>query len=287
MKRYRVRSVLNMGDRNDDFSVSPTAGVRLEGSAEGSGAPLVLLHGLTATRRYVLQGSRMLARSGDHRVIAYDARGHGESSAAPDPGAYEYADLVADLRALLDELTIERPVLAGSSMGAATAMAFALTAPARVAALVQVTPAYDGVARTEPGDWPQLADDLDDGDLEAFLEHVGMGRLPERFREAATVAVRQRLERHGDLRAVADAVRVVPYSEAFEGLDGLDALDVPVLVVGSRDDADPEHPLAVAEEYARRLPRARLVVEDEGESPLAWRGAQLSRAIADFLADLP
>lgn len=276
-----------MGDRTDDLTVSPAPGVHLEGSAEGSGAPIVLLHGLTATRRYVLQGSRMLARSGAHRVIAYDARGHGESSAAPDPGDYEYADLVADLRAVLDELELERPVLAGSSMGAATAMTLALAEPERVAALVQVTPAYDGVARTEPGDWPQLADDLDAGDLEAFLEHVGVERLPERFREPATVAVRQRLERHRDLHAVADAVRVVPFSDAFEGLDGLSELDVPVLVVGSRDEADPEHPLAVAHEYVRRLPRARLVVEDEGESPLAWRGAQLSRAIAEFLDDLP
>lgn len=276
-----------MGDRADNFTVSPAADLRLEGSAEGEGAPIVLLHGLTATRRYVLQGSRMLARSGDHRVITYDARGHGESGPAPDPRAYEYADLVFDLRALLDELELRRPVLAGSSMGAATAMALALAEPDRVGALVQVTPAYDGTARTEPGDWPQLADDLDAGDLDAFLEHVGMGRLPERFREAATLAVRQRLERHGDLHAVADAVRVVPYSEAFEGLDGLETLDVPVLVVGSRDDADPEHSLAVAQEYARRLPRSRLVVEDQGESPLAWRGAQLSRAIAEFLADLP
>jgi pimeloyl-ACP methyl ester carboxylesterase len=275
-----------MGDRTEDFSVSPAPGVHLEGSAEGSGVPIVLLHGLTATRRYVLQGSRMLARNG-HRVFAYDARGHGESGPAPDPGGYEYADLAGDLRVLLDELEIESPVLAGSSMGAATTMALSLAEPERVAALVQVTPAYGGAARTEPGDWPQLADDLDAGDLEAFLEHVGMGRLSERFREAATIAVRQRLERHRDLHAVADAVRVVPYSEAFEGLDGLDGLDVPVLVVGSRDEADPEHPLAVAEEYARRLPRARLVVEDEGESPLAWRGAQLSRAIAEFLADLP
>ena len=58
---------------------------------------------------------------------------------------------------------------------------------------------------------------------------------------------------------------------------------MPVLVVGSRDETDPGHPLAVAEEYARRLPRAELVVEEAGEAPLAWRGAQLSRAIADFL----
>ena len=56
-----------------------------------------------------------------------------------------------------------------------------------------------------------------------------------------------------------------------------------MLIVGSRDEADTLHPLGVAEEYARKLPHAELVVEDKGESPLAWQGARLSGAIADFL----
>jgi 3-oxoadipate enol-lactonase len=66
-------------------------------------------------------------------------------------------------------------------------------------------------------------------------------------------------------------------------MEELDGMRVPTLVVGSRDDADPGHPLAVAEEYAERLPDAELVVEPEGKSPLAWQGAQLSRVIEDFL----
>src|SRR5688500_19192284 len=56
----------------------------------GEGTPVVLLHGLTATRRYVVMGSRALERSG-HRVVAYDARGHGRSAPAPAPaGGYGY-----------------------------------------------------------------------------------------------------------------------------------------------------------------------------------------------------
>ena len=77
--------------------------------------------------------------------------------------------------------------------------------------------------------------------------------------------MRQRAERHEHPEAVAEALRQVPRSEAFDGLDRLASVDVPVLVVASRDDTDPEHPLAVAREYADRLPRAELVVEDEGE----------------------
>jgi 3-oxoadipate enol-lactonase len=77
---------------------------------------------------------------------------------------------------------------------------------------------------------------------------------------------------------------VVPRSRPFDSLDQLEGIDVPVLVVGSRDDADPGHPIAVAEEYARRLSRARLLVEAEGKSPIAWQGAQLSQAIDEFLS---
>jgi pimeloyl-ACP methyl ester carboxylesterase len=75
----------------------------------------------------------------------------------------------------------------------------------------------------------------------------------------------------------------VPRSVAWKGLEPLSDLDVPVLIVGSRDEADTLHPLAVAEEYDRRLPRSELVVEDRGKSPLAWQGARLSGVIGDFL----
>ena len=50
----------------------------------------------------------------------------------------------------------------------------------------------------------------------------------------------------------------------------------------SRDEADSLHPLGVAEEYVAKLPRAELAVEDKGYSPLAWQGARLSGVIADF-----
>ena len=79
-----------------------SGGVTLAGEEAGEGIPVVLLHGLTATRRYVVMGSRALERDG-HRVIAYDARGHGESTPAPDPDAYDYDDLVTDLLAVLDD----------------------------------------------------------------------------------------------------------------------------------------------------------------------------------------
>src|SRR3954464_12044539 len=84
--------------------------------------PVVLLHGLTATRRYVVMGSKALQRAG-HRVVAYDARAHGKSTGGDD---YSYDRLAADLLAVLDDREIERATLAGASMGAHTITKFAL-----------------------------------------------------------------------------------------------------------------------------------------------------------------
>jgi pimeloyl-ACP methyl ester carboxylesterase len=255
-------------------------GVTLAGETIGEGPPIVLLHGLSATRRNVLQGSRHLVKRG-YRLIAYDARGHGASSPAP---AYDYARLLDDLEAVLGHLEIGRAAFVGSSMGAATAMAFALERPERVAALVQITPAYAGEPRADAdGAWEAMAAELERGGVEAFVEEALPAALPERWEEATREAIRQRMERHEHPDAVAQALRQVPRSTAWDGLDRLAELDIPVLIVGSRDEVDSMHPLAVAREYERRLPRGELVVEDEGKSPLAWQGARLSAAIGDFL----
>jgi pimeloyl-ACP methyl ester carboxylesterase len=163
-------------------------------------------------------------------------------------------------------------------------MAFTLEHPERVPALVQITPAYTGYARTGDVDgevWERLATALDSG-IDEFVRVAQPDDVPERWRDVAREATRQRMERHEDLSAVAQALREVPGSVAWKGLEALSELEVPVLIVGSQDDADTIHALGVAEEYARKLPNAELVVEDRGESPLAWQGARLSGVIGDF-----
>jgi pimeloyl-ACP methyl ester carboxylesterase len=267
------------------FSVDRGDGLVLAGDDTGSGAPIVLAHGLTATRRNVVQGSRHLLGRG-RRLIGYDARGHGESSSVPDRDAYEYADLATDLAAVLDSQGLERVTVAGSSMGSATAVRFALDHPERVGALVLITPAYRGAGQLGAEaleHWDRLAAALERGDVGAFVDASGANELPERWRDPARLATRQRIERHRDLGAVARALRVVPRSEAFASLAELERIEVPALVVGTRDEGDPSHPLATAEEYARRLPHGELVVEQPGDTPLAWQGARLSKAIGDFL----
>jgi 3-oxoadipate enol-lactonase len=249
----------------------------------GEGRPVVLLHGLTATRRYVVMGSRALERDG-HRVIAYDARGHG---ASPPGDAYDYGALTADLAGVLDARGIDRAVLAGASMGAHTLLRFALERPDRVAALVAITPAHDP-AEMEDEDrlarWDALAAGLREDGVEGFVAAYGEPGVPEKWRESVLKVIRQRLAAHEHPEAVADALEQVPRSAPFAAIDDLAAIEVPAVVVASRDDADPGHPYAIGEAYAAALSHGRLVSEDEGKSPLAWQGSQISQVIAEAAA---
>ena len=258
--------------------------LRLAGESIGDGPPIVLLHGITATRRYVVHGSKVLARRG-YRQISYDARGHGQSEPAPRHGGYSYAELAADLEAVLDAEVGERPaVLAGHSMGAHTAVSYALARGDRLAGLVLIGPVYMGFVDEQAlAGWDRLADGLERGGVEGFMDAYDRGLDPA-WRETILRFTRQRMLEHRHPDAVARALREVPRSAPFEAISELEFCDLPALVVASRDEADPSHPYAVAAAYAESLPEARLVSEGEGESPLAWQGGRLSREIASFCA---
>ncbi|MBV8432215.1 MAG: alpha/beta hydrolase [Solirubrobacterales bacterium] len=263
------------------------AGVRLAVAESGQGPPVVLLHGLTATRRYVVMGSTALERAG-HRVIAYDARGHGSSSPAPEPSAYTYEDLGQDLEAVLDSLGVGRAVLAGASMGAHTILGLALRAPERVGGLVVITPGYDPQTQDDPARlarWDALADGLEEGGVDGFLAAYGEPDVPERWRDTVIKVIRQRMSLHEHPEAVAQALRVVPRSRPFGALEELGGLSVPVAVVASNDEADPGHPQGLGEAYAAAIPGARVLTDEPGSSPLAWQGSRLAKLIAEVAAE--
>lgn len=262
-------------------------GLTIRGEVAGEGPAIVLCHGITATRRYVVHGSRTLERAG-YTVVAYDARAHGESDPAPPGGSYGYSDLVADLESVVEETVGDATfVLGGHSMGAHTAVAYALRHPERLAGLVVIGPAYNADVRAEVYEfWDGLAAALELGGVDGFVDYIDREQgIDPAWRDTVLWFTRERMLRHRDLDALAEAVRQIPRSDPFESTRELESIDVPALVVASRDQADPGHPYEVATAYAQRLPQARLISEEPGQSPLAWRGGKLSREIAAFCAE--
>ena len=206
-----------------DFSVNP-AGVTLAGEEAGEGIPVVLLHGLTATRRYVVMGSRSLERSG-HRVVAYDARGARRARARrPTPTPTTTTTSSTDLRAVLDDRGIERAVLAGASMGAHTAAAARARRPrAR-------RRARDRHAGVRPRGGPRgragalgraVGGPAHAAASTASSRPTASPQVPEQWKDTIDRVLRQRLAAHEHPEAVADALRAVPRSRPFEAWDEL------------------------------------------------------------------
>jgi pimeloyl-ACP methyl ester carboxylesterase len=244
--------------------------------------PVVLIHGHSADLRLWEPQVPALLDAG-RRVVRYDVRGHGRSS-VPATG-YDWEHYLADLRALLDYLRVERAHLAGISMGGAIALELALEQPGRVASLTLLDSALPGFAYS-----PQFEDDI------------------ERLREAVRAeGPRAALERHWLTHPIFDGVRRRP--EAFAALRRM-VLDYPaadyldeaeyapperpaierlhevrapaLVIVGERDLPDFR---IIADILAENLPRARkLVVPDAGHLPSLERPEQVNPALLSFIA---
>lgn len=271
----------------EPFEITGGSGQVLRGESIGSGRDLVLCHGLSATRRYVVHGSLYLPRHG-YRVNIYDARGHGESD--PGPDGYGYDRLVADLDRVVARVCersgAERIALVGHSMGCHTVAAWALENPDRVTALVLAGPAWDGREETaaDLARWDARADALETAGADGFAEEMARGSAPEDVRERIYRLARDRVTLHRNRLAVVRALREVPRSRPFRSLADLGRITAPALVVGTRDRMDPTHPLATAESWTAAIPGAELAVEEVGEPPLTWQGGRLSREIDRFLS---
>ncbi|MFH8975804.1 alpha/beta fold hydrolase [Streptomyces sp. NPDC017890] len=145
-----------------ELTVTAADGARIHVEAHGpENAPAVVLaHGWACSTAFWAAQIRALAA--DHRVIAYDQRGHGRSPAGPACGTEALAD---DLEAVLEATLApgERAVIAGHSMGGMTVMAAATrpavrahvaavllcsTGSSRLVASATVVPLGEGRART-------------------------------------------------------------------------------------------------------------------------------------------
>ncbi|MEU8776896.1 alpha/beta hydrolase [Streptomyces sp. NPDC048606] len=112
----------------------------------GAGRPLLALHG------HLSEGASFTALAAAlgpaWRVIAPDQRGHGDSDRAPE---YTRAGYVADLRALVDHLELDRFAVLGHSLGAVNAIHLAAELPERVDALIDLdTAAHIPAADVSP-----------------------------------------------------------------------------------------------------------------------------------------
>jgi pimeloyl-ACP methyl ester carboxylesterase len=101
---------------------------------EGEGDPILLVHGFASTKNvnWVYPTWVSELKKNGRRVLAFDNRGHGESTKLYDPAAYEIAIMASDITALMDHLNIERADIMGYSLGSRMAAVLARSQPERL-----------------------------------------------------------------------------------------------------------------------------------------------------------
>jgi pimeloyl-ACP methyl ester carboxylesterase len=209
-------------------AVLHTASVDLAYDDVGHGSPaLLLLHGFSCGRSDF--ADQVEAFSPRHRVIAFDQRGHGETSLARD-GFYGFEATAADAKALCEALGVAHPVVVGHSLGGVSAIRLAVDGSASALVLL------DSTVELPPEVGSELA---------AYVDHLD-GLTVDAFREEVRAYARQRMIDPSDDPQVADALveraAQVPkdaYVAGVRSIVGADvadlvrSVDVPALFIAS------------------------------------------------------
>jgi pimeloyl-ACP methyl ester carboxylesterase len=243
-------------------------GVDIAYHDEGTGEPVVLIHGFASSVAVNWAGTgwiRLLAGQG-RRVIAYDNRGHGESAKLHDPVAYSGAIMAEDARRLLDHLGIEQADIMGYSMGARICAFLAVNHPERVRSAVLAGYGMD-----------MIRGRVDPAPIIEGLEATSLNEIPTRqgrmFRAFA--------ERTGsDLRALAACMRAPrPKVE----LAALAELPMPVMVAAGEKDSV----AGPVDELARIMPHGQALVLPRRDHMSAVGDKTFKERVVEFLDRRP
>jgi pimeloyl-ACP methyl ester carboxylesterase len=244
---------------------------------EGSGPPIVLLHGLEMDRS--LFDHQVETLRDDYRVVTIDAPGHGES-APVELGIdfWQYADMVAGVA---DQLGIGEAVWGSQSMGGFTILRLALTHPERVKGLIL----SDTAAHAEDPD--KLAQyeaflkvSLEEGVSEDLVNILMLVFFSQTFAAKPEADVWRKKLAAIDVRGAHAMIRAVFDRDDIQ--DRVGEIRCPAVVIHGEEDVaiDPEQ----GEELARDLPDATFVaVKDAGHAAVYESPDVVTTAIKDFL----
>jgi len=151
-------------------------GFKIHYLAEGSGVPLVLIHGLMQSSDRWVQWGYVDAFSDHYRVLAVDLLGHGQSDRPHDAEVYEAEGHAADIMAVLNTEGIERAHIWGYSLGGVIAAVFATLYPERVVSLTVGSATVQNLPPVQPVvEWRRsMAEALRRGDWDEYWRKFGL-----------------------------------------------------------------------------------------------------------------
>lgn len=224
-------------------------GIDIRYDIAGDGPWLMLSHSLATD--LTLWDEQMAVLSERFRVLRFDTRGHGASSAPAIP--YDFAMLTADVLGLMDALDVGRAHFVGVSMGGMIAQQVALAAPERIDRLVlaSTTSRYPPEAKAL---WRQRIEAVTASGVEPLVTPT----LERWFTPAFRTARPDMMERIGRLIRATAPAGYIGSCHAISNLATINALPriaCPTLVIAGADDVGT--PPAMGQEIAAAVPGAR------------------------------
>lgn len=259
----------------------------MDAPAQGqpNGKTVVLLHGMNWYAEYWAETMERLTAAG-YRVVAPDQVGFGRSSKPIMP--YSLHDHMANTRAILDELDIDRAVILGHSMGGAMATRFAFSYPEITEKLVLVNP----IALTDrrmAGQWTRLQDSYearrDNRDYEAVRRNFERYFVTwdERFERYININYGWTLSSEWPRLA---RVLALNSQWLFQDPTVYDRphIQAPTLFLSGAEDGASFR--ADAHQTVEDIPNARLhLIEEAGHMPFFEKPQEFYPALLDFLAE--
>lgn len=275
---------MSEGDAVSTETTAESHHVRVRGidfaySDEGSGPVVISAHGLSfsreSNRRTGLADFTAVAAA--HRLISYDARGHGESEGTGSETDYDWAHLADDLLALADVFSPNAPISAiGSSMGTGTLLHAAIRRPDRFDRLVLTAPPTAWATRAAQASGYRAIADL--------IENGEPGQWEAMMSQAPMPAIFEGLPGFPPPPAIApDLMPTVFRGAATADLPALelihDAVIHPTLIIAWA--GDPGHPVSTAEALHEAIADSVLHVSETSDDLRTW-----GPRAADFLVGL-
>jgi len=256
-------------------------GIQFHYQDAGSGLSFIFQHGLGAD---VTQPFGLFQPPPGIRLLAFDARAHGETLPLGDPTKLCFATFGDDLRAFLGHLGIERTLLGRISMGAALALHFTLRCPERVLGLVLSRPAW----LEAPCPWNvkmfTLVSGLirKHGPAQGLVEFQRTSEYHETLAKWPDVANSLSLQFESPrAEESAEKLERIIHDTPHPDRAAWSSVRVPTLVLGNR--LDPVHPFEYAEELAGAIPGAELREIASKSVSVEQHGRDVQDALGAFL----
>jgi pimeloyl-ACP methyl ester carboxylesterase len=247
----------------------------------GRGTPIFFQHGLGGD---VEQPFGLFAPPPGFRLIAFDARGHGETRPLGDPKKIAMATTADDLIALMDHLGLPGAIVGGISMGAAVALNAALRHPGRVLGLILSRPAWlDRPLPENTRVFPHIAQlILKHGAREGLARFRQSPDYLDMLRESPDCARSLVLQfEHPRAEECVARLERIPHDAPAHDRNEWRGIRVPTLVLGNRQD--PIHPWEFAEVLTRTIQGAEFRELTPKSISLERHAADVQRALGDFL----